>query len=69
MAEPSTHITLQPSREEIVSDAIKIVRRIREHIDTDQCKCCRDAMEDLMYLQQNLGMKKNSVATIGGANT
>jgi hypothetical protein len=41
------HSDAQPSHTTIVIDAIKLIRKVRDHIGTDNCKCCRDALREV----------------------
>jgi hypothetical protein len=36
-----------PRNEEIIHLAISLVRKIRKHIDIDDCGCCREALKDV----------------------
>jgi hypothetical protein len=37
---------LQPPREEIITEAIRVVRKVRKHIQQESCQCCREALGD-----------------------
>jgi hypothetical protein len=37
---------LRTPNTDTVNEAIKILKKVRKHIDRDDCKCCKEALEE-----------------------
>jgi hypothetical protein len=40
----SADIRLEPPREEIITEATMVIRKVRNHIQRDNCLCCKEAI-------------------------
>ena len=42
----AAQLEAQGSNMQIVDETIKVLRRIGKHINKDNCKCCKEALQD-----------------------
>lgn len=53
IVQESPHGSSHSSNATIATDAIKLITRIRRHIQDDQCKCCKVALMIDLFKQNN----------------
>jgi hypothetical protein len=64
---------LQTSEAMVAIDAIKLISRLRKHIQNDDCQCCEKILLDTFFIQNNVagstGDQAIEPATDFGART